>query len=231
MRAKLWTIGVAMISISAMVTTANAEFQRWTHVKEADPFTGGQKVTVTYMDTLRSGVFMSCDTSEAGIKIRAVPGFDYDPLLNGLDVQVSFAIDGQLLLTVKGSPTSVGNNLAASDAHLNPKEAATFLSKFSAAKKQIAIKDGIAEQPHLLSARGSTDAGGAIQLCLNAQKSHTETSDADDQIVQLKQSQLMEIYKIARTGVVDAYNKNGIIGIEAEKAGAGVVADMLKVVD
>lgn len=225
-------LGLAILTVFAINSGAQADFQRWSHSKEADPFTGGQKVTVDFMDSLRSGVLIKCDTSETGLTVRAIPGFDFDQRLDDFVAEVSFAIDGQLLLTVKGTTGSVGNNLAAVDAKLTHPEAEKLLSKFSTAKKQIAIKDGIADKPHLLTARGSTESGRALQACLTAQKADSDKPNAkEDKTVELKQSQLMELYKIARNGVVEAYNKNGVTGIEAEKAGASVVADMLKVID
>lgn len=223
-------ISLIILTILASNSVAQADFQRWSHEKEADPFTGGQKVTVDYMDTLRSGVLITCDTSGSGLTVRAIPGFDFDQRIEGFAAQVSFAIDGQLLLTAKGRTGAVGNNLAAVDAALTHKEAEKLLEKFTAAKKQVAIKDGIADKPHLLTARGSTEAGRALQSCLKAQNLDTDQSE-NDEIVQLKQSQLMELYKIARESVVEAYEQNGADESQARQAGTDTVIKMLKIVE
>ena len=223
-------LSLALLTTLAFSVAAQADFQRWSHEKESDPFTGGQKVTVDYMDSLRSGVLITCDTAGSGLTVRAIPGFDFDRRLEGYSADVSFAIDGNLILSVKGATGAVGNNLAAVDAKLTHKEAETFIDKFALAKKQIAIKDGIADKPHLLTARSSTESGRALQACLKAQGTDTDKSETD-KIVQLKQSQLMELYKIAREGIVEAHIKNGADEIQARKAGAETVVKMLEVVE
>ncbi|MDR6670169.1 hypothetical protein [Rhizobium sp. 1399] len=146
-----------------------AGFQSWSVDKEEDPFSGGQSVTIDFMSSLRSGVFLLCDTAKPGLVVRAIPGFDYDSRLDSFTPTVKFAFDGKLLFDVEGETASVGNNLASSQVTLEPDKAKQFVEAFAAAKKQIAIDDGIADKPHLLSARGSTAAGQAIVACIGKQ--------------------------------------------------------------
>lgn len=148
---------------------ARADFQSWSSESEEDPFSGGKKVTINFMSTLRSGVIIFCDTSEAGIEVRAIPGFDYIEQLASITPEAAFAIDGKRLLGATGSTAQVGNNLAAVSIHLDADKAKTFAQAFMNAKKQVAVQDGISDKPHLLTARGSTSAGKSLMSCVEAQ--------------------------------------------------------------
>lgn len=121
------------------------------------------------MSTIRSGVIIFCDTSEPGIEVRAIPGFDYVDKLATFIPQVAFAIDGKLLFDATGRTAQVGNNLAAVSIRLDGDRAKTFTKAFMKAKKQIAVKDGISDKPHLLTADGSTKAGKTLMGCVEAQ--------------------------------------------------------------
>ncbi|CAN7178310.1 hypothetical protein LJR251_000298 [Rhizobium rhizogenes] len=147
-----------------------AGFQSWSVDKDADPFSGGDRVSVSFMSSFRSGVFVMCDTAEKGLTVRAIPGFDYDGRIDGYTPTMKFAFDGKLLFEVIGTVRKVGNNLAASDAQLDSEKAKLFVEAFAIAKKQIAIDDGIADKPHLLTARGSTTSGDAIVACIKKQQ-------------------------------------------------------------
>ncbi len=146
---------------------AKADFERWSINKESDPFTKGEKVVVDYMSSLRSGVLVFCDTAEPGIEIRAIPGFVYSPDMEALSPEFAVAIDGEVLFTKSARTGMVGDNLAISSLFLDDFDAKRFIDAFAASKKQIAIKDGIADKPHLLKASGSTKAGQALQACLS----------------------------------------------------------------
>jgi len=151
---------------------ANAGFERWSAETEKDPFSGGEKVIVDYAMTLRSAVIMFCDTSESGIEIRVVPGYVYDPEMAAYEPQMEFAIDGERIEfpTVKGSVAVVGDNLAAISVALNKDQGIKIVNAFAEAQRQIAIKDGMSDRPHLLRASGSTKAGQAIVGCVGKQK-------------------------------------------------------------
>lgn len=159
-----------VVAVSASsITSASADFMRWSVETESDPFSGGQKVLVNYMSTIRSGVFIVCDTAEPGIRVRAVPGWAYVPDLALIEPTIEFAFDGERLFGAKGSTGAVGDNIAAAEVLLNDEQARQFVTAFAAAKRQVAIKDGISDQPHLLKASGSTKAGQALVGCLDKQ--------------------------------------------------------------
>lgn len=154
------------------VTHASAGFERWTSETEKDPFSGGEKVIVDYAMTLRSAVIMFCDTAESGIEIRVVPGYVYDRQMEDFEPQMEFAIDGERIdfPAVKGSVAVVGDNLTAISVTLNKEQGLTIVKAFAAAQRQIAIKDGMSDRPHLLRAAGSTKAGQTIVGCVGKQK-------------------------------------------------------------
>jgi hypothetical protein len=161
-------------AISLMLASASqAGLQAWSVDRESDPFSGGESVSVDFMSSFRSGVFVLCDTAKKGLIVRAIPGFDYDPKLSGFTPTIKFAFDGKLLFSAEGETGSVGNNLAVSQVTLVDDQAKQFVEAFAAAKKQIAIDDGIADKPHLLTARGSTNAGQAIVACIAKQNQST----------------------------------------------------------
>jgi hypothetical protein len=147
-------------------TSASADFQRWSAEKEPDPFTKGEKVVVDFMSSIRSGVFIMCDTTQPGLQIRAIPGFTFDSSLEGMNPEMKIAIDGELLLTKIGQTGMLGDNLAAATMWLDDFDAKRFIEAFAASKKQIAIQDGIADKPHLMKASGSTKSAQALQSCL-----------------------------------------------------------------
>lgn len=154
---------------AASLLPAKAGFQSWTSETEKDPFSGGVRVTVDYSSSLRSGVLIVCDSAEKGLEIRMVPGFAYDSSLEGQFPEIEFAIDGNRLFGQPGVTGSVGDNIAAAITVLTADKAQQFVDAFAAARKQIAIKDGISDRPHLLSARGSTNAGADLIKCMQLQ--------------------------------------------------------------
>ncbi|MBB3315093.1 hypothetical protein FHT77_000935 [Rhizobium sp. BK181] len=165
----------ALLIASAIAVSSAAPgwagFQNWSVKKEADPFSGGESVIVDFMTSFRSGVFVLCDSAKKGLVVRAIPGFAYDQRLSGFEPTLKFAFDGKFLFDAKGETGSVGDSLAASEVTLDGEQAKQFVEAFAAAKKQIAIDDGIADKPHLLTARGSTGSGAAIVACIAKQTS------------------------------------------------------------
>jgi hypothetical protein len=151
-------------------TSAFADFERWSVETEDDPFSGGQKIVVNYMSTLRSGVFIFCDSAQPGIKVRAVPGWNYVSDLEGFEPTMEFAFDGTKLLSARGATGAVGDNIAAAEVTLLGEQAEKFAQAFAAASKQVAIRDGISDQPHLLRASGSTKSGQALAKCIQKQR-------------------------------------------------------------
>lgn len=161
-------IAATVLSIIS-ASTASAGFETWTSESEANPFSGGEKVSATFMTSIRSGVVVLCDTAEAGIRVRAIPGFEYVESLVGFTPTMKFAFDGKVLFDAEGETGSVGQNLAIAQVLLTGEQAKQFVDAFAGAKKQIAIEDGISDSPHLLKANGSTAAGGAVVRCINKQ--------------------------------------------------------------
>lgn len=159
----------ALISISTFVSPVSAGLGSWSAETESDPFSGGERVTVTLMSSMRSGVAIFCDSAETGLTIRAIPGFAHVAAIEQLKPKLEFAIDGSLLLAQEGSTGAVGDNLAVAEAKLSAEDARKFVAAFAKAKKQIALKDGISDRPHLLPASGSTKAGEALLQCMKKQ--------------------------------------------------------------
>lgn len=157
------------ILLAMSTNLAAADFLRWSVEIENDPFSGGRKVTVNYMSSLRSGIFIFCDSAEPGVRVRAVPGWAYVTDLALIEPTLEFAFDGKRLLGVKGSTGSVGDNLAAAEVSLQGDQARQFVEAFGTAQKQVAVKDGISDQPHLLKANGSTKSGQQLSACLSRQ--------------------------------------------------------------
>lgn len=156
--------------VLSLCVPAYAGFEHWTTSTEDDPFSGGKKVTVDYMSSMRSGVLIFCDTSVPGVEIRAVPGFEYSSDIESFIPTASFAVDGKRLFDSKGEVGAVGSNLVAVSFKLDTDRAREFVEAFKASKKQIAIKDGVSDRPHLLIASGSTKSGQALKACIDAQK-------------------------------------------------------------
>jgi hypothetical protein len=163
------TISVAVALAVTFAGPTHAGFANWSVDREADPFSGGESVSVNFMTSIRSGVIVLCDSAKQGLVVRAIPGFNYDEQLSGFKPTVKFAFDGKLLFGADGETGSVGNNLAMAQVTLEGDQARRFVEAFATAQKQIAIEDGISDKPHLLTARGSTNAGQAIVACIAKQ--------------------------------------------------------------
>ena len=150
-------------------TAANAGFDQWSTEVEKDPFSNGIRVTVDYSTSIRSGVLLFCDTTENGVSVRAVPGYVHEAAMAGFKPRMDFAVDGKLVGGAVGTVAIVGDSLAAVEVKLQLAQAREFLKAFAAAKRQIAIRDGMSDRPYLLSARGSTKAGTNLFECLKRQ--------------------------------------------------------------
>jgi len=147
-----------------------AGFDSWSAESEDDPFSGGNRTTVDYFSSSRSGVLIICDTAEPGLMVRAIPGFAFDDSLSGYTPEMEFAVDGTRVLGQSGRVGAVGDNVAAAETQLSKENSEAFVKAFAGAKKQVAIKDGISDRPFLLTARGSTKAGAALVRCMANQK-------------------------------------------------------------
>ena len=154
----------------ASTVSALAGFDRWTTSVEKDPFSGGERVTVDMSTSIRSGIIIFCDTAENGVAVRAIPGFTFDDSLVGVSPKMEFAVDGERITGGTGQAGAVGDNLATAEVRLMRAAALQLVEAFAAAKNQIAVKDGISDRPYLLSVRGSTKAGVALQDCMSKQK-------------------------------------------------------------
>jgi hypothetical protein len=157
------------LAISAMPAAAFAGFDSWTSETKDDPFSGGKSIIVGNMATMRSGVLILCDTSKIGITIRSVPGFNSEKGYSGFIPTLEFAVDGKKLFEEKGEIGAVGDNLAMSEAELSADHSKEFVTAFSTAKKQIAVKDGISQKPMLMNAQGTTKTGKELSSCLDGQ--------------------------------------------------------------
>lgn len=165
---------VMFLAALVAAAPAHADFMSWSAETEEDPFSGGRRVTVNFMSSIRSGVFIICDTAEQGLTVRAIPGFAYSPVLEGVYPEIEFAFDGKRLLGQHGRTGSVGDSLAAAETVLTVENSWLFVEAFDGARKQIAIKDGISDRPHLLTAAGSSKAGAALVRCMEGQKAASQ---------------------------------------------------------
>ncbi|AQS41500.1 MAG: Hypothetical protein BHV28_08010 [Candidatus Tokpelaia hoelldobleri] len=164
MKKVLLAIGMLAVSINNAV----AGFNNWDYEMENNPFSGGIKIYSINMTSIRSGVAILCDSSEKAIKIRSIPGFVYDSSLDYVTPEIKIAIDGDIILIgLEGRTGSVGDNLAMSEAKLEGDDARIFLTAFKKAARQVAIENGISTGPILLTARGSTKTGQALEKCLS----------------------------------------------------------------
>lgn len=149
---------------------ANAGFERWSTEVENDPFSEGEKVTANHMTSIRSGVFVVCDSADSGIEVRSIAGWEYSSDVPKFATS-AIAVDGKVLLKdILSATGAFGQNVAGVIIPLNPDSSKILLEAFVKAQKQIAIKDGISNSPMLLTARGSTKAAQTLLECLNKQK-------------------------------------------------------------
>lgn len=176
MRGKTTTIGglYALAALLAAGTPARAGLDRWTAEVEEDPFSKSETVMAGYMSSLRSGVFVFCDSAGDGVRVRAVPGFAYDEALTGYVPKLELAIDGEPAGSATGRVGAVGDNVASAEAEFAGKAGRAFVRAFAKAKRQVAVKDGIADRPHLLRAAGSTKTGERLLACLRKQPGWSE---------------------------------------------------------
>lgn len=164
---KAFLIAAAMFFLGCCYSYAG--LQEWTFETTSDPFSGGRKIEVSFSSSLRSGIFIICDTAESGFDVRAVAGWDYVTDLDGVRPWGKFAVDGEILFDAQGSARAFGSNIAGVQILLGQYEALILAKAMKAARSQIALQDGISNKPHLLSARGSTKAGRALEECLERQ--------------------------------------------------------------
>lgn len=167
MKSELFCCAIAI----CMASPAHAGFKSWSAETTPDPFTGGIKVVVDYSDTLRSGAFIICDSSQAGLELRVLAGWEYTSMLDGRVADGKIAVDGKVVLSAKGQPGAFGQNIAGVSFPIDADHAAAFVDAMKNARAQIAFQDGISNGPLLLTARGSTKAGKSLDACLAAQAS------------------------------------------------------------
>ncbi|WP_242220022.1 hypothetical protein [Shinella zoogloeoides] len=173
-------LGGALLALVVFASPAAAGFNSWTSESTPDPFTGGVKVEVNYSSSLRSGIFILCDSADHGLEVRAIAGWDYVADLDKLDAEGKIAVDGKVILDVKGKPGAYGNNVAGVSFVLKLDEARTLVDALAGAQSQVAIKDGISAEPHLMGARGSTKSASSLQKCLSAQLQRGGTDSAKE---------------------------------------------------
>lgn len=166
------SLSVILITLFS-ATNSNADFQRWSSEVDSDPFTGGEKVFVSFSRSINSNLAIKCDTSKPGIEILTIPGWKGDESLRYETPTIQLAIDKELLFEGQEISSSIGlygqNNLAGISAHLTAEQSEEFIVKFASARSQIAMKDGRSNGPMITTARGSTKASGALTKCLGKQ--------------------------------------------------------------
>ncbi|MTH61517.1 hypothetical protein [Paracoccus litorisediminis] len=156
-----------VLTLTVLSAPAIAGFKTWTAEVEDDPFSGNSQVTVEYAMSVRSGVLVMC--SGLSMHIKVVPGYEYTGK-QPMQGELKIAVDGSVLEFTDDpvlSAGSVGQNLNAIEAVFDFENARLVAKAFSGAKKQIAIKDTMSDQPILLKATGSTVAfNSMLSKCL-----------------------------------------------------------------
>ena len=178
-----------------LATTQQAySFDRWEVEVKKNPFTNGVDVSSVYPISFRSQVAISCDSGKTGIRLVAIPGFEFSSDLSLITPKVKIAVDGNVISGgLNGRVKAFGANLAGVVVEIDNQQAEIITSAFAAAKRQIAIKDGISTKPFLLTARGSTKSAQKIQQCFRAQRQQAAPPLADDQSAVSKAEQILEI--------------------------------------
>lgn len=186
-------VSIAIAIFLSGVGAASAGFQSWSAESEPNPFNEKKSVTVSYLDSGRSGVFLLCDGGTGVLTVRAIPGFAYSMSLAIYEPTMRFAVDGKVVGEAKGETGSVGDNLAMSQAELDGDLAHEFIDAFIQGKSQIAVDSGIADRPQLLKARGSTNSGKALRECLSS-KAATATGDEPNSQKMLAENKCVSSY-------------------------------------
>lgn len=163
-------------------TDAYAGFERWTANSKKNPFSGGTDVSVLYNVSRVAQVQVQCDSGKQGITIVAIPGYEVTPDALAYKPTVRFAVDGEIILSgVSASVSAFGANLAGVVIELTKENADKVTDGLLAAKRQIAIEDGLSSKPFLLTARGSTAAAKKVKQCYQAQKGDAPEPKTDDE--------------------------------------------------
>lgn len=166
---------VALGSLMALVSPAEAGFQRWTATVTSNPFSDGTNVSVLYNMNRRAQVQVRCDSGEQGIELVMIPGYEMSFGASAFRPTVRIAVDGEIILEgIRGEVSAYGANQAGVSITLQRADADVLTDAFVKALRQIAIEDGMSQEPLLLTARGSTAAARKVQQCYQAQKGGDE---------------------------------------------------------
>lgn len=159
-------VGFVATLIAMASAPAEAGFDRWSAETKYDPFTKGEQVTVSYMDSMRSGAAIICDAASSEVMIRVVPGYAFEQVMIDDTPKMAVAFDDVIMDLGTGEATSVGDNFAAVQVKVDLFTANRFSRLFRDAKRQIAFKDGMSERPMIMTARGSGRAGNDLARCI-----------------------------------------------------------------
>ena len=160
---------ILALGLSLFANQASAGFEAWSADVGEDPSSGGKNVEIGYSTSMRSGVFLSCDSSTKILIIKIITGWAYEPSVALISPEVEVMSDGKPVGKYSGRTGAFGDNVAGVIVELTGKNADKIIHAFIASIKQIAFNDGISDRPHLLKARGSTKAGHQLKLCLHGQ--------------------------------------------------------------
>lgn len=162
--------------IPAFLATQALAYEVWNFKVEKDPFEGADRVTVSYFQSERSGVVILCRPDEGGLHFRMLPGWRFDggdteKYDHAIMSKFAIAVDGKVLdvTPTKSRFGNIDDNLANADVHIDHDSARNVVEAWINAKSQIALKDGVSDSPFLLTARGSTNSGRALEGCLDNQ--------------------------------------------------------------
>ncbi|MFD1796483.1 hypothetical protein FQV27_00010 [Paracoccus aurantiacus] len=172
------TLAAVTTTIFFLAQPVLAGFERWTYEVETDPFTKGTRVTVDYLASIREAVLVFCDSSQAGVTIRIVPGWEGEASAFDVFSGAAIAVDGEVLeVSLADAATgSVGSGQVTAEIYLRGEDAKLFLESFTGARSELGFKDGISSAALIVSANGSTAAGEQLLACYNAQEGSVERS-------------------------------------------------------
>ncbi|WP_046668018.1 hypothetical protein [Neorhizobium galegae] len=171
------------MGLALVASPARADFLSWGVETVNDPFSGGQKVQASYSSSMRSGVFIICDTSASGMEVRVLAGWEYTADIEGMEPKGRFAVDGKIVGEAEGRTGAFGQNIAGASFTLDQPTARLLAAAMAKATSQIAVQDGISDRPQLLKPRGSTKAGQALSACLGKQGAAHEDAQEAGQVV------------------------------------------------
>lgn len=153
----------------AAASPALADFQRWSVVVEDDPFDGKGRLSINYMDSLKSGVIILCEQGSNKITVRRASMFPFDQSSPpASSVTMALIVDRGESHLGFASTGLLGTGNVGFDLVREGDSARRLLQEMKDGKSKLYIKLGEAD-PEQFSLRGSTKAAEkALGYCFPA---------------------------------------------------------------